>query len=50
VHTCTLDHPSALGNYLARGFRIFKQELADEDLPEQSPGPWPGAGKLTGSK
>lgn len=24
VHTCDLDHPAALGNYLARGFRIFK--------------------------
>jgi len=46
VHTCTLDHPSALGNYLARGFRIFKQETAHEDLPEQTPGPWPGSGKI----
>ena len=45
VHTCTLDHPSALGNYLARGFRIFKQETASEDLPDQSSGPWPGSGK-----
>ncbi|MER0684083.1 GNAT family N-acetyltransferase, partial [Pseudomonas aeruginosa] len=26
VHTCTFDHPAALGNYQARGFRIFKQE------------------------
>ena len=26
VHTCTLDHPSALRNYQARGLRIFKQE------------------------
>ena len=26
VHTCTLDHPSALSNYQARGFRLFKQE------------------------
>ena len=24
VHTCTLDHPNALDNYLARGFRLFK--------------------------
>lgn len=24
VHTCTLDHPSALQNYQARGFRIYK--------------------------
>jgi GNAT superfamily N-acetyltransferase len=26
VHTCTLDHPSALNNYLARGFTIYRQE------------------------
>jgi len=30
-HTCTLDHPSALPNYLARGFRIVKR--VEEDLP-----------------
>jgi hypothetical protein len=26
VHTCTLDHPNALKNYLARGMKIFKTE------------------------
>jgi GNAT superfamily N-acetyltransferase len=26
LHTCTLDHPAALPNYLARGFREFKRE------------------------
>ena len=26
VHTCTLDHPNALKNYLARGMLIFKTE------------------------
>jgi GNAT superfamily N-acetyltransferase len=26
LHTCTLDHPSALPNYLKRGFKQFKQE------------------------
>ena len=26
VHTCTLDHPGALGNYQARGMVIYKQE------------------------
>jgi GNAT superfamily N-acetyltransferase len=26
VHTCTLDHPAALGNYLARGMKIYKTE------------------------
>jgi GNAT superfamily N-acetyltransferase len=26
LHTSTLDHPSALPNYLARGFTVFKVE------------------------
>jgi GNAT superfamily N-acetyltransferase len=26
VHTCTLDHPNALKNYQARGFRLYHQE------------------------
>ena len=29
VHTCNLDHPSALGNYQARGMVIYKQEAAE---------------------
>jgi len=43
VHTCDLDHPGALPNYLARGFRIFREEEHTVDLPEQPAGPWPGA-------
>jgi GNAT superfamily N-acetyltransferase len=43
VHTCDLDHPGALPNYLARGFRVFKVETKEESLPAKSPGPWPGA-------
>ncbi len=27
VHTCTLDHPSALANYQARGFELYKTEI-----------------------
>ncbi len=27
VHTCTLDHPSALSNYQKRGFRVYKEEV-----------------------
>ncbi len=34
LHTCSLDHPAALGNYLRRGFRIVKQETYWADLPE----------------
>jgi GNAT superfamily N-acetyltransferase len=26
LHTCTLDHPWALPNYLKRGFRVFREE------------------------
>jgi hypothetical protein len=26
LHTCTLDHPAALPNYLKRGFRSTRQE------------------------
>ena len=26
VHTCTLDHPSALANYQARGMKIYRVE------------------------
>ena len=33
LNTCTLDHPAALPNYLARGFRVVREEryeVADE--------------------
>jgi GNAT superfamily N-acetyltransferase len=29
VHTCTLDHSNALGNYLARGMKVFKTETVN---------------------
>ena len=47
LHTCTLDHPAALNNYLARGFTIFKTENKLETLqlpanvPPRSPGDHP---------
>jgi ribosomal protein S18 acetylase RimI-like enzyme len=43
LHTWTLDHPNALANYQARGFQIIKQETVTYDLPDEPPGPWPGA-------
>ena len=46
VHTCDLDHPGALANYIARGFRQFKVEVNEEELPVQPLGPWPGAAKM----
>lgn len=33
LHTCTLDHPAALTNYLARGFRVTHTESYTADLP-----------------
>lgn len=35
LHTCTHDHPHALQNYLARGFRIQKTEIepANDPIP-----------------
>jgi ribosomal protein S18 acetylase RimI-like enzyme len=32
LHTCTLDDPAALPNYLARGFRVRKEEIYEVDL------------------
>jgi GNAT superfamily N-acetyltransferase len=43
VHTSSLDHPAALANYQARGFRLYKEEVSEKDLPDEPPGPWPGA-------
>lgn len=34
VHTCDLDHPRALANYLARGMRVYRTEQAMEALPD----------------
>ena len=45
LHTCTLDHPHALKNYGARGFRIYDKKTETKDLPDQPLGPWPGANR-----
>jgi GNAT superfamily N-acetyltransferase len=42
LHTCTLDHPQALANYQARGFRVYRREEVTEDLPDEPLQPWPG--------
>jgi GNAT superfamily N-acetyltransferase len=44
VHTCDLDHPQALANYQARGFRVFHVETKIESLPDAPLEAWPGAG------
>jgi GNAT superfamily N-acetyltransferase len=33
VHTCTLDHPSAVGFYIRSGFRPFKRQIEILDDP-----------------
>lgn len=33
VSTCTLDHPAALPNYLARGFRVVRTAVEHRTLP-----------------
>ena len=43
LHTCSLDHPAALGNYQARGFRLFDTEVKLEELPDHRLEPWAGA-------
>ena len=37
LHTCTLDSPSALPNYLARGFGPFKTETYETTIPDTTP-------------
>lgn len=42
VNTCSLDHPGALANYQARGFREVRRKTTTKVLPDETPGPWPG--------
>jgi GNAT superfamily N-acetyltransferase len=30
LHTCELDHPHAINNYLRRGFQVFDQKVVDQ--------------------
>ncbi len=32
LHTCNLDHPAALENYIARGFKLFKTEKEYKEI------------------
>jgi GNAT superfamily N-acetyltransferase len=35
LHTCNLDHPAALPNYLKAGFEIYQEGLHEEDKEER---------------
>lgn len=37
LHTCSFDHPHALANYQARGFRLFRTEERAKHFPEHPP-------------
>ena len=47
VNTCSLDHPGALHNYQARGFKVYDQSHYTQDMPERPVGPWPNSGRET---
>ena len=47
VNTCTLDHPGALQNYIARGFQPVRTVTVLKELPDRPVGAWPGAGRRT---
>ncbi len=40
LHTCSNDHPAALGNYQSRGFNVFKVEEHEEDIPDANSPLW----------
>lgn len=50
LHTCNLDHPAALPNYLSRGFVIAKEEVFEDSVPVKLLQPWPGAKKARHNK
>ncbi len=43
LNTCSLDHPAALPNYLARGFKELRAETVRKQIPKLNPGPWNGS-------
>jgi len=46
LHTCSLDHPHAIRNYVARGFKVFKEEDTYQEVPDDwLPGPWTGSNR-----
>ncbi|MBD3378447.1 GNAT family N-acetyltransferase [candidate division KSB1 bacterium] len=40
LHTCTLDHPAAMKNYMKRGFSVFKTKTNEVEIPDESVKLW----------
>jgi GNAT superfamily N-acetyltransferase len=40
VYTCSLDHPHALSNYIARGFELRATWVEQRSLPDRAPDFW----------
>jgi GNAT superfamily N-acetyltransferase len=36
VHTCDLDHPAALPNYLKAGFHVYDETVVEQWVPDES--------------
>ncbi len=34
LDTCSLDHPKAFENYVARGFRLYRTDVVRKDVPD----------------
>jgi GNAT superfamily N-acetyltransferase len=45
LHTSSFDHPVALKNYQARGFRVVRSETSLVEKPAAPIGPWQDAAK-----
>ena len=50
LDTCDLDHPHAIRNYLARGFREVKVVVKQKELPEVAPDAFPDADDFQGGR
>ena len=50
LNTCNLDHPQALANYKARGFRELRAETKTKELPGAAPGPWEGTSEVNAAR
>ncbi len=34
VDTCSLDHPNAFDHYVARGFKLYRTDVVNKDVPD----------------